>query len=387
MSRRTNLRFPTAAPNWRDMVWPMLHPAPQDTALHAISAWRALFWMTLVAVFVAGVAPRWLVLYLIPAAVQRPKEQSAPVTIPPPELVGTNYPAGTRIRDCADDALCPWLRVLPPGFFRMGSPKSEAMRFENEGPQHTVTITSAFAVMETEVTRAQYARFVTDTNRRSKERCDDGSAGRGKLDKPKNWQSPGFAQTDAHPAVCVDWDDAIAFAAWWSGKTSATYRLLTEAEWEYAARAASSTRYSFGASERDLCQYANMADQDAKDLFKNLVIADCADGAVHTASVRTYKPNGFGLHDMHGNVSEWVADCWHESYQGAPVDGTGWQKNCSRNAFRVYRSGSWANNPDATRSAFRYRRAPGEFSNDVGFRMARTLTPPSVTRLPAQPSR
>jgi len=366
------------------MVWPVLHPAPQDTALRAISTWRTLFWLTLGALFSAGVVLPWLAPNLMPAAVQWRQKEAAPLPspIPPSPVVGTNYPAGTRIRDCADDTLCPWLRVLPTGRFLMGSAASEKGHDEDEGPQRWVTIGTSIAVMETEVTRAQFALFVADTKRALKEGCFGWTGSEWDFDKSKNWQSPGFAQTAAHPAVCIDWDDAIAFATWWSAQTGEKYRLLTEAEWEYAARAGSTTRFNFGDRDADLCQYGNVADQNAKAVFKDFVIADCSDGQVYTAPVRSYKPNAFGLHDMHGNAWEWVADCWHENYRGAPLDGRNWQINCSGDGRRVLRGGGWSINPDFTRSANRAGNAPGGRDYDSGFRLARTLSSSTLTPLP-----
>jgi formylglycine-generating enzyme required for sulfatase activity len=175
-----------------------------------------------------------------------------------------------------DSAACPWMVVVPAGNFLMGSPDSEKGRFRDEGPQHTVRIAKPFAVMEAEVTRGQFALFVKEAGYTQK----GGSC---------KWDQLSFAQTDEHPVVCVDWDGAKALATWLSQRTGKPYRLLSEAEWEYAARAGSTTRYYFGDDENDLCRYAN--------------VANCK-GRV-TAPVKNFKPNAFKLYDMTGNAWEW----------------------------------------------------------------------------------
>ncbi len=157
----------------------------------------------------------------------------------------------------------------------------------------------------------------------------------------------------------INWDDAKAYAAWLSKKTGKTYRLLSEAEWEYAARAGSTTRFSFGNNETDLCRHGNVADRTLKKIYENETVANCTDNYLHTAPVGVYAANRFGLHDMDGNVWEWVEDCWHDNYNGAPSNGSAWTTgNCSR---RVLRGGSWVNDPSYLRSASRSW-------NDSGYR-------------------
>src|SRR5262249_449287 len=143
--------------------------------------------------------------------------------------------------------------------------------------------------------------------------------------------------------INLSWNDARQYVAWLSRKSGKSYRLLTEAEWEYAARAGTTTRFSWGNTESDLCGYANGADLTAKDKNASWA-ASCRDGHVNTAPVGSFKPNPFGLHDMHGNVWEWVEDNWHPHYQGAPTDGSVWQGGDS--SLRVQRGGSWSNYPD-----------------------------------------
>lgn len=255
----------------------------------------------------------------------------------------------------------------------MGSPEGEGGRFDDEGPQHRVRLSESFAVMEAEVTREAFARFVDETGYKTGEGCFVWSGKEWQTDAKRSWRDPGFKQEPDHPVVCVDWNGAGAFAAWLSKRTGQTYRLLTEAEWEYAARAGSSSRYHFGDKSSDLCRFANVADQSAKKVYPTFTTADCDDGYVHTAPVKTYQPNAFGLYDMHGNAWEWVQDCWHDNYQGAPEDGSKpWEVDC-RNDRRVLRGGGWNNQPDNARSAIRNRNTPDNRNNNTGFRLARTL--------------
>ena len=166
-------------------------------------------------------------------------------------------------------------------------------------------------------------------------------------------------------------DDAKEYVAWLSLQTGQEYRLLTEAEWEYAARAGSSTQYHFGNSESQLCSFANGADARTMARWRNTA---CSDGVGdQTAQAGTFAANAFGLHDMHGNVWEWVEDCWNDSYVGAPSDGSAWLRgDCS---IRVLRGGSWLDPTGNLRSADRNRNATGFRDIYAGFRVARTLTP------------
>ena len=235
--------------------------------------------------------------------------------------------------------------VIPAGSFRMGC-VSGPYCADEEKPVHTVTITQPFAVSKYEITFEDYDRF-THPNK-----LDDEGWGRGR-----------------RPIINVTWNDAKEYVAWLSSQTGQTYRLLTEAEWEYAARAGTSTKYHFGNSESQLCRYANFADTTAGDGD-----APCSDGVGgQTAVVGRYAANAYGLHDMHGNVWEWVEDCWNGSYSGAPSDGSAWLRGgCGR---RVVRGGSWSVSPRYLRSAYRIGDSTGYRISIIGFRVARTLTP------------
>jgi formylglycine-generating enzyme required for sulfatase activity len=177
--------------------------------------------------------------------------------------------------------------------------------------------------------------------------------------------------------MCVTWDDAKAYMDWLAKKTGKPYRLLSESEWEYAARGRTSPgaypRFWFGDDEKDLCRYGNGPDQKAHDSIegaKGWTIAPCNDSYAYTSPAGHYEPNAFGLYDMAGNAWQWTADCYHGSYNGAPADGSAWTAgSCS--SGRVVRGGSWSSVPRNLRAAQRYW---GSVENlNVGIRLARTL--------------
>jgi formylglycine-generating enzyme required for sulfatase activity len=161
-------------------------------------------------------------------------------------------------------------------------------------------------------------------------------------------------QDDTHPVVCVSWEDASAYAAWLTRRSGRNYRLLTEAEWEYAARAGTTTPRYWGDDANESCAYANTADLDAFRQVPDAInwpFANCSDGRAHTAPVGSYRPNRFGLHDMLGNVWEWTQDCWNVNYTAAPADGSAWAAgDCF---MRVVRGGSWDDSPPGVRAAYR----------------------------------
>jgi formylglycine-generating enzyme required for sulfatase activity len=276
---------------------------------------------------------------------------------------------GESFRDCPD---CPEMVVVPPGSFMMGSPETEAGREKDEGPQRRVTITKAFAVGRLEITRAQYAAFATATGRDTPSSCYVLSGSEVISDGNSNWRTPSFSQTDAHPVVCVNWEEAQAYVQWLSAQTGRRYRLLSEAEWEYAARAGTTTPFIWGDDPNAGCAQANGADKTAQgQLPSGFAYSTCDDGAVYTAPAGRYAPNKFGLRDMIGNAWEWTEDCYNQTYTGAPTDGSPWRTgDCGR---RVLRGGSWFISPLYLRSAFRSRIDPSVRSNGGGFRVARTL--------------
>ena len=236
-------------------------------------------------------------------------------------------------------AVAPEMVTIPAGRFRMGCVSGQDCS-DDEFPVHDVTIPQAFAVSKHEVTFAEWDACVLD-----------GGCGRY---RPDDYWGRGN-----RPVINVSWEDAQAYVSWLSSRTGERYRLLTEAEWEYVARAGSSTAYSWGngiGSNRANC--GGCGSQWDGD---------------RTAPVGSFPANAFGVHDMHGNVWEWLEDCWNASYAGAPSDGSVWRSgDCSG---RVLRGGSWLNFPGGLRSASRYGLTTGLRYSYLGFRVARTLTP------------
>jgi len=270
-----------------------------------------------------------------------------------------DIPPGATFRDCDH---CPEMVVVPPGSFLMGSPPTEAGRFPDESPQHRVTFAHEFAVGKFPVTRAEFARFVQESGYRAGPGCLIRKFG-GWIDDPKaDWRTPGFKQTGGDPVVCMNVDDAMAFAAWLSRKTGYAYRLLAEAEWEYAARAGSSDAYPWGAK----------ADHD----HANFGVDPCCEPVIegrdrwlNTSPAGSFPPNAFGLYDMHGNAWQWTQDCWHRNYDRAPTDGSAWISGSC--VDRVLRGGSWNCSAATVRSAEReVHDASGRYAV-VGFRVAR----------------
>jgi formylglycine-generating enzyme required for sulfatase activity len=265
-------------------------------------------------------------------------------------MPGSGQSFRDRLADGRDCAHCPEMVVAPAGSFMMGSAETEAGRNPDEGPLRRVTFARPFAIAKFEVTRGEFASFVRDTAYKTGGGC---YAWTGSEWKDHSWASPGIDQNDRHPAVCVSWEEAKAYTYRLSQVTGRSYRLLTEAEWEFAARAHASTPYSTGDTIR--------SDQ-----------ARFGGGLSGTVEVGTFKPNLWGLHDVHGNASEWVEDCHRDVYTNAPLDGSAMiAGDCSR---RVVRGGSWyAIGPDELRSAKRGRYPQGWRHFHVGFRVARTI--------------
>ena len=277
-------------------------------------------------------------------------------------------------RDCRD---CPEVVVVPRGSFMMGSPNSEKDRQDNESPQHKVTIAYDLAVGKYEVTRGEFAAFVAATGYDTGiGNCQILVGDRWKLLAGMSWRKVSFEQTDRHPVICVSVHDAKAYAKWLADKTGENYRLLSEAEWEFAARAGTTTSRFWGNDDSgaQVCIYANAADKTNKAVLKtNWDVANCTDGYAFTAPVGSFKPNGFQLYDMLGNVNEWVADCRTETYDGAPTDGSASTfGDCSH---AIPRGGSWIMGPRYLRSALRGNFTTTLRIDDVGFRIARTLRP------------
>lgn len=266
---------------------------------------------------------------------------------------GRDTVVGERFRDC--DA-CPEMVVVPAGSYMMGSPVSEEGRWDVEGPPHRVTIGAPFAVGVYEVTFANWDACVR-AGGCGGYRPDDQGWGRGN-----------------RPVVAVGWEDAQTYVRWLSQETGEQYRLLSESEWEYVARAGTTTARYWGESQSGQCRHGNGADAAARAAFPDppdSFFIGCSDTHAQTAPVGLFQPNAFGLYDILGNVWEWTEDCWNESYSGAPADGSAWREgDCSR---RVSRGGSWHNGPEVLRAAFRFGGSAGLRNSDLGFRVARTM--------------
>lgn len=258
------------------------------------------------------------------AAIVQPKPSPAP-----PKASFTDCPG------------CPEMAVVGPGSFQMGSDAGEPGRARHEGPVHQVTLRQAFAMSKTEVTWDQWMTCVKDGG------CD-------RTPKREPWEK------GTHPVSSVNWSDAQLYTLWLSDKTGGDYRLPSEAEWEFAARAGQKTSYWWGAStgrNKANCKACGSR-YDRKS----------------TAPVASFKANAFGLFDMAGNLWEWTQDCWHRSYDGAPTDGSPWELggSCSN---RVIRGGSWADQPGNLRSAARAPYQTGSRHNFIGFRVVKSLGP------------
>ena len=297
-------------------------------------------------------------------ATQQPIESTAGAQ----ESLTPSYTAGNQFKDCAT---CPDMVVVPRGVFMQGSPVSEPGRETNEGPQHSVRIDYLLAVGQFEVTRQQFAQFVSDADYVSSG-CSTYEEGGWKLRNDRNWQSPGFYQGETEPVTCVSWGDAQRYTDWLTKKTGKDYRLLSASEWEYIARAGTDSARSWGNNPDIGCQLTNISDQATQETYPGWEIHDCMDGYVYTAPMEALKPNEFGVYATLGNVFEWVEDCWNDSYQGAPSDGSAWTEgDCDK---RSLRGGSWFSQPKHVRSAFRNRFEPAARASTFGFRVAHQLT-------------
>ena len=262
------------------------------------------------------------------------------------EQAPADWKAGDLFRDCPE---CPEMVVVPAGTFRMGAPKSEEYSRDNERPVHSVSVPS-FAAGVYELTFAEWDACAASGGCGG-HRPEDGGWGRGR-----------------RPAIEVSWDDAQSYVRWLSGKTGKRYRLLSESEWEYVARAGTQTPFHTGSTITP-----QQANYDGRDSYPS---GDYNPNGLYRGQplpVGSFPANGFGLHDVHGNVWEWVEDCWNDGYAGAPADGSAWESgDCSD---RVLRGGSWYKVPWFLRSANRLRNTTAFRDYYDGFRVARTLAP------------
>ena len=275
--------------------------------------------------------------------------------------------ATPEFRDCPD---CPAMVRVPAGTFRMGDDSAAAKA--DEKPAHSVTL-PAFAVGKFEVTYGEFSAFVAATGYTPPTGClTDRKGGQGwGFGADASWRDPGYPLTDRQPVVCIPWAAANAYALWLSRRTGKPYRLLSESEWEYAARAGTTTQYWWGDRADDLCAYANGGDLAMQKQFPSWPAADCDDGQAFAAPVGSYRPNAFGLYDMAGNAWEWTQDCYAPSYDPQPRDGGAYTGGSC--AHRVLRGGSWGWGVVDLRSAQRNGLLPPTIQGgDIGFRVARS---------------
>jgi formylglycine-generating enzyme required for sulfatase activity len=293
--------------------------------------------------------------------------RNVPAHVPAPP-----HPLGT-FRDCED---CPEMVALSAGAFTMGSLEDEPSRDPlDEGLPRRVVIKKPVAIGKFEVTVDQFATFVSETRMPAGNLCQVivGDSGKGRrsfiLGPPESsFRDPGFTVGGTHPAVCISWDDAQHYVAWLRSRTGKPYRLPTEAEWEYAARAGTQTMYSFGDDASALCAHGRFADPGSSFPWR----AGCSPGAAGLIPVGQLRPNPWGIFDMHGNAWEWVEDCWTTNTSEIPTDGSAFLRpyGCS---MRVVRGGSWANGPSSQRSAVRREMGKWHHYNNIGFRVALPL--------------
>jgi formylglycine-generating enzyme required for sulfatase activity len=335
-------------------------------------------------------------LHIVPGTAAEPTVPDAPAQASATLQLSELKP-GQTFRECPD---CPEMVVIPAGEFEMGVSDDEIKQgnvpwimARTEQPQHHVSIKS-FAIGKYPITKEQFSVEVAET-------VDDAKGCKTRVPNTyqyfpdKNWRDPGFQQTDRDPVVCVSWYDALHYVSWLNGKvagrvltpsaTNGPYRLITEAEMEYATRGGTTTAWFWGNDVSHQCEFANGADLTAADHFPDFgpPLGSCRDGYSETSPVGSFKPNPWGLYDMVGNVGQWTADCWNEDhYVGAPEDGTanlsyyrGWlsvllRADCEK---RTVRGASWAGPPASLRSAARTYTNARLRESVSGFRVARAI--------------
>ena len=291
--------------------------------------------------------------------------------------------------------------LIPPGDFMMGNGHSAEDEYKlvqpyynaatvgyfgREYPQHRVVITRPFYMGAYHVTVGQFRRFVEASGYRTdSERAGRGADGMDTLTglwsgarHPEwSWRNVGFAQGEDHPVVSVSWNDAVAFCKWLGRKEARTYRLPTEAQWEYACRARTTTRFYNGEDPERLAEIGNVADQDCRRVFPPAfggpdINIRAHDGYVFTAPVGKFKPNAFGLYDMIGNAEQWCADWFDEGYYDrSPTQDPGGPESGKRH---VVRGASWCDGPEAARCAYRAEKPSAGSDSDTGFRVVRWLS-------------
>ena len=273
--------------------------------------------------------------------------------------------------------------IVPAGTAVLGAGANDPLDNADERPERRFQIARPFMVGRYEVTRAEFEAFARATNRAALGNCltDRRHPGDWQLDAATTFRDPGFAQAGNHPVACVSWDDAQAYIDWLNSMTSGGYRLLTEVEWEYIARAGSLQNYVFpwGDNSAEACDFANAFDQTALEHYADMDRSgyklfdplECRDGHLNTSPVGTYRANPFGVYDLIGNVAEWVADCHASSH--AALDESGVLATadiaCTR---RLAKGGSWGSLGHNVRTAERDPYSPAHRDDSIGIRVAKS---------------
>ncbi|MGI9309679.1 MAG: SUMF1/EgtB/PvdO family nonheme iron enzyme [Gammaproteobacteria bacterium] len=289
-----------------------------------------------------------------------------------------------EFRDCDS---CPVMIEIPAGSFLMGTAEADRLIDPrtgkpaiNDGPQHEVIIGAAFAMGKYEVSVDEFATFVAATGHETVEKCMEFSPERSfTMSAEHSWRVTGFDQSGTEPVVCLSFFDAQAYTEWLSKTAGQPYRLPSEAEWEYATRAGSTTSYFWGNDTARSCDYTNVRSPGAFAISDRQADSDinegfpCDDGFSHTSPAGSFLPNAFGLYDTQGNAWEWVTDCNHKNYEGAPIDGSPWldEGTCQ---FGVIRGGSYINLVERSNVTVRAGRPRSGSATNMGFRVVRGST-------------
>jgi formylglycine-generating enzyme required for sulfatase activity len=325
-------------------------------------------------------------------AAPRTASQVAPRSAPhgAPNTASNAAPNAPHVlRDCPD---CPELVVLPTGTAIVGADASEGISLglpadlaAREQPRRRIPIARPIAFGRFEITIAQFAAFVADTGYAPEPGCWRFESSDWTFDTSLSWRDAKLDQRDDHPVTCVNWHDADAYVRWLSKQTGQTYRLPSEVEWEYAARAGTEGPYWFGSDRGAICRFVNLGDLDTEARFRwagrptKLDLAwtpeACHDGFATTSPVNAKPPNGFGIYGVLGNVMEWAADCWFDDYSTGPVDQIA-RTSSGDGGYRVMRGQGWVAIAGSARASFRRKMAPGDRRFTFGIRVVRDVSGP-----------
>jgi len=282
--------------------------------------------------------------------------------------IGALHPSKV-FRDCQD---CPEMVVIPPGSFTMGQSGGDSNNV------HSVQINKAFAISKTEITRGQFDAFIAESGYSADSGCFTFEGTRPERRLERNWRNPGYPQKDDHPAACINWDDAKAYVSWLAKKSGKSYRLPSEAEWEYACRAGGEHDYCGSEEIDDVAWYRNNSSDGQTHFVRSsepprmptrAELETPWNGGTHPVAGK--QANAWGLYDMSGNVTEWTEDCWNSGFAGAPTNGSAWTSGeCNR---RVQRGGSWHDYKYGPKATERKQNVATIRISEYGFRTAMTL--------------